>query len=534
MTAPRKRWTIVTMSTGLALLVSMLYLGLGAWLFQSDRQVIMLTPNAGRGFFVAGGLLAALAGLGVFLEWSSSGRSRSRVSGSTPVQRPIETPPLERIDFNLSKVLAEVADVVMARAGIKGLGLACEAQDSAPVELVGDPAPLRQILSHLLDNAVKFTEKGRVSVYAMKDRRDRRPGALLFSVSDTGCGVDRDRLERLFRDSEDPPSSSSAGAGGLYACRRWARTLGGTLWAESQPGEGTIVYFTAVYDLAAPPAVRPLPDMSGPAQDPGPATPPAVGPDSLPLAGTADPAPSETRAHAAAEPSQNEASVVPSTPLETSAAPGEPIHTAMDGRPAAESERPDQTPGAPDRAPALEKGRVSEDFGNGPGPVATKADHSNDSNGSPAQDTSAEADPGERRSVNILLADPSEESRFFILSYFEYLSFFWDTAENTEETVERFKSGVYDLIILDADMPSAGGLSVARAIRAWEAETRKENRTPMIMLLPATAGDADAEKCRDAGCDGHLIKPVQNLQLLKAIDHHIMSRLTSSPASLPA
>ncbi|MDW7709922.1 MAG: ATP-binding protein [Deferrisomatales bacterium] len=140
----------------------------------------------------------------------------------------------------------------LARA--KGLGFSWSVAADVPDSLWGDPARLSRALGALLDNAVKFTEQGKVTVAVRRDRLDGKRGCLRFEVADTGRGIapeERDRLFRAFEQAEPAATHSYEGLGlGLALCAALAERMGGRAWAESGSGRGSTFFFTACFDEA--------------------------------------------------------------------------------------------------------------------------------------------------------------------------------------------------------------------------------------------------------------------------------------------
>jgi CheY-like chemotaxis protein len=118
-----------------------------------------------------------------------------------------------------------------------------------PIRLVGDRLRLRQVLLNLIGNAVKFTERGQVLVTVERDRESFVPGHLHFSVADTGIGIPKDKLEKVFSSFTQADSSTTrqyGGSGlGLAIVRRLVGLMGGRVWVESDLGHGSVFHFTA-------------------------------------------------------------------------------------------------------------------------------------------------------------------------------------------------------------------------------------------------------------------------------------------------
>jgi CheY-like chemotaxis protein/HPt (histidine-containing phosphotransfer) domain-containing protein len=162
---------------------------------------------------------------------------------------------LERRPFDLRTTIEESLDLLAPRTMDKQVDLVYEVADQIPGLIAGDAQRVRQVLVNLLANAVKFTEKGdvfvKVEMMAAPPEELPNPGAirLHFLVRDTGIGIPPDRLVRLFRAFTQADVSTArmyGGTGlGLAISRRLVELMGGRLWAESVPGQGSTFHFTA-------------------------------------------------------------------------------------------------------------------------------------------------------------------------------------------------------------------------------------------------------------------------------------------------
>ncbi|HEX9115076.1 MAG TPA: GAF domain-containing protein, partial [Anaerolineae bacterium] len=198
---------------------------------------------------------------------------------------------LEAEPLDLRECVEDVLDLFAARAAEKGLDLAYQIGPEVPEAIAGDVTRLRQILSNLISNAIKFTEHGEVVVTVERDRRiveppdgpsgaveqlavptpvpsagqstkgspDESPARLHFAVRDTGIGIPADRMHRLFQSFSQVDASTARRYGGtglgLAISRRLIQMMGGGMWAESQPGVGSTFHFT----MAAPQVPAPVP-----------------------------------------------------------------------------------------------------------------------------------------------------------------------------------------------------------------------------------------------------------------------------------
>ncbi|HET6255287.1 MAG TPA: response regulator [Puia sp.] len=158
--------------------------------------------------------------------------------------------------FDLCELIGDAVDIFAIRAFEKQLELICDIDPSIPPRVWGDPLRIRQILINLLGNAVKFTEKGEVAIEVRKTGKylvdgDRRYLPLSFTIRDTGIGIPKEKINRIFESFTQADSSTTRKYGGtglgLTISRSLAEGMGGQLTAESQAGEGSI--FTLILRL---------------------------------------------------------------------------------------------------------------------------------------------------------------------------------------------------------------------------------------------------------------------------------------------
>ncbi|MEP7100890.1 MAG: response regulator [Burkholderiales bacterium] len=177
---------------------------------------------------------------------------------------------IESIPFELGDVLDQFASLVGMRADEKGLELLYALPTGLPMSLIGDPSRLGQILLNLGNNAVKFTERGDVTIAISETAREAERVTLHFEVRDTGIGLAaaaRDRLFQPFTQADASTSRRFGGTGlGLAICRHLVETMGGRIGADSEPGRGSCFHFSLPFGLqqraeAAPPHL--LGDLRG-------------------------------------------------------------------------------------------------------------------------------------------------------------------------------------------------------------------------------------------------------------------------------
>ena len=174
---------------------------------------------------------------------------------------------LESIEFKTQETVEEVVELLANRAQVKGVELACFVHDDVPFVVRGDPGRLRQILTNLIGNAIKFTEQGEVFVQVQLDRistNDTTPSPiesgsggdthpertchLRFSIRDTGIGITPEQIGRLFQPFSQADGSMARKFGGtglgLIIAKQLVEMMGGTIGVESTPGQGSTFWFT--------------------------------------------------------------------------------------------------------------------------------------------------------------------------------------------------------------------------------------------------------------------------------------------------
>lgn len=161
---------------------------------------------------------------------------------------------VERIGFSLARLIGDIRTLMEVRTVQKGLSLSIELPDHVPDWIVTDPMRLKQILLNLIGNAIKFTDQGVIRIVVDFNIADAGSGMLTIEVIDTGIGISKDELERLFEPFVQADTSTARRFGGtglgLAICRRLASLLGGEISAESQPGQGSTFRVTLPVDLA--------------------------------------------------------------------------------------------------------------------------------------------------------------------------------------------------------------------------------------------------------------------------------------------
>jgi signal transduction histidine kinase/CheY-like chemotaxis protein len=190
-----------------------------------------------------------------------------------------ESAPIASIPFRIDETMEQVVALLRARAAAQGNRLSIAVATGTHPAWLGDPARIRQILTNLTANAIRFTEAGEVRIEA----RETAAGALELSVSDTGAGIPADRMATLF----DRFQRSEEGTGlGLSICRDLAARMGGTIGVTSAPGRGSVFAVTLPLPRVPDGEVVPLEEAAPAAKGPPPAIrpgPPVLVVDDVPV-----------------------------------------------------------------------------------------------------------------------------------------------------------------------------------------------------------------------------------------------------------
>ena len=160
---------------------------------------------------------------------------------------------IDPVPFLLHKTLTDLVKPLSVRAQQKGLELTCQIRRGVPTVVVADPVRLRQVITNLLGNAVKFTQKGSVTLHVETESAQHGSAKLHFAVIDTGVGIPRDKQSLIFDAFSQAESSTTRRFGGtglgLTISARLVEMMGGEIWVESEAGRGSTFHFTTVAQI---------------------------------------------------------------------------------------------------------------------------------------------------------------------------------------------------------------------------------------------------------------------------------------------
>jgi signal transduction histidine kinase len=162
---------------------------------------------------------------------------------------------LEMLDFDLRVTLDNMNDILAVRAQQKQLEYACVIEPEVPSKLRGDPGRLRQVMTNLMGNAIKFTEMGEVTIHVSAVSETAEDAKLRFAINDTGIGIPSNRVNALFEAFTQADSSTTRRYGGtglgLTISKRLVELMGGVIGVETEMGKGSTFWFTATFTKQA-------------------------------------------------------------------------------------------------------------------------------------------------------------------------------------------------------------------------------------------------------------------------------------------
>jgi signal transduction histidine kinase/DNA-binding response OmpR family regulator len=434
---------------------------------------------------------------------------------------------LDKTEFSLDDVLRQALELIAPRARDKGLTLTLDRESSTPPWLIGDPSRLRQVLVNLLGNAVKFTDRGGISL-VVSGTASAAPAEITFAVVDSGPGVASEQLEHIFSDFVQADSSTTRNFGGtglgLGISRRLVELMGGRLRVTSTVGQGSTFTFSALFGVGVPHRVpHEIINLDG-------CRVLLVDDDAInrlvlreTLAGWGADSHDFGRPERAL--TELARAVAEQQPYSLAIVDG--LMPSMDGFEAARRMRllaPDlpvvmlasDTSRGDDlrRSEAGISGFALKPI-NRPELLRVIAKALHVSIGPRAPAPPVEPPPFPSRSLSILVAEDFADNRVLIDAYLQGSPHTITFAEDGQHTVTLFMAGRFDLVLMDIQMPVMDGLEATRAIRSFESQ---EARTPVpIVALTANAGPEAVAASRTAGCNDHLSKPIAKRALLDAI-----------------
>jgi two-component system sensor histidine kinase/response regulator len=442
---------------------------------------------------------------------------------------------IDRTPFNLRETLEETIRTFGIRAGEKGLELACDIRSDVPQIVVGDPTRLRQIIVNLLGNAIKFTDQGEVVLQTEVKLLQEHSASLHFTIRDTGIGISTDKQKLIFEafaQADSSPSRKYGGTGlGLAISTRLVEMMGGRIWLESEPGQGSTFHFTA--DIGLPQAPFARQERNGEITLAG-----------IPVLIVDDNATNRriletTLLQWGMKPTIAESGMAALTALRRAKQAGnknlllllDAQMPGMDGFTLVEKVRQDPelpTPTVMMLTSGGQRGDAERCRELGIFAYLTKPIRQWELREAILGVLGMKQEKGEkaklltrhtlhetRRRLHVLLAEDNAINRELVLRLLSKRGHTVVVAANGKQAVSAFEAQSFDVILMDAQMPEMDGFEATAAIR--HKEMTAGTHVPIIAIT-AHAMKGDRERCLSAGMDGYVSKPVQAEELIRAVE----------------
>lgn len=446
---------------------------------------------------------------------------------------------VEKIAFALRDTLYDAVRVLCVAAHKKGLEVIVDIAPDVPARVVGDPMRLRQVITNLLGNAVKFTERGEVALEVKLLANDDMAATLQFTLRDTGIGIAADKQQVIFNAFSQADVSTTRRFGGtglgLAICRRLVQMMEGRLWLDSREGEGTRFHFTIRFGVEA--AAMPVPPggLSGKRAlvvEDNPFVARQLAGYLRQLGVDAKEMQEGTAALAAVEHARRTGEpyhfVIVDSMMETpggfdlaelrkGAGPEEKLLVML----TTENQRREL-----ERLRRLETGAHLvkpvgiEDLIEALAVVNADGLASAGALELDAFDlgTGAQTAPSTNADVlDVLVVEDNPINQELAAKLLQKRGHHVVIANNGAEAVDQFETGSFDVVFMDLQMPVMGGIEATEAIRAREMRrswvASQDLRAVYIAAMTANILDSDREQCRQAGMDDFIAKPLRPVDL---------------------
>ncbi|MBY0455420.1 MAG: response regulator [Burkholderiaceae bacterium] len=452
---------------------------------------------------------------------------------------------IETIGFNLPVTITEALKSIAARAQKKGLTLVIDLPEDFPTMVEGDPGRIRQVLSNLCDNAIKFTSRGDITIRAEASVADGDHCIVTLSISDMGIGIPKDKQAQIFQAFTQADASTTRQFGGtglgLTICARLVQLMGGKIWVESETGVGSTFHFSVRLKR------RNLLDETN---------------KQLPLltlwkgfsALVVDDHSTNRRSLShwlhtwgfRVDEAQNGIEALEK--CQKTVQDSQPYHLIildvhmplLDGFGFAAALKAQNLQGTTQLV-MLSSGGSKGDSQRcrelGIGSYLTKpatpvelretltrilAPHGTDAPNPPIYErtfVTRHSLKEQQRQLNILVVEDNPVNQKLVTLLLGKMGHKVTLVQNGQEAVDIFPTSGWDVVLMDMQMPVMGGIEATRIIRKNEPPGQ---RTPIIAMT-ANAMASDSEECLNAGMDEHLSKPI-NVKLLQTLLDHFCAR----------
>jgi two-component system sensor histidine kinase/response regulator len=459
---------------------------------------------------------------------------------------------LDEVNFDLRELIADSTRSISSRAYRKGLEIACKVADNVPNILHGDPLRLRQILTNLVGNAIKFTDEGEIIIEVTQESSSGKSCVLRFAVRDTGIGISEEDQKRVFAPFTQADASTTrrfAGTGlGLAIAGHLINCFRGQFWVESEVGVGSTFFFTARFALAdeakseakpVAPAVEKLRDLPVLVADDNETTREIL---------------TKLLSDWQMKPVVAADAKTALEHMESAQSQGKPIRLAVidaimperDGFQLIEEIKAKQELStktilmlsSTDRLAFKERCQEVEFDGVLEKPISQSNlfDAIVSALGVSTVDSVRISDfsklPPTKRTLNVLLAEDTPANRKVAERVLAKRGHNVVPAANGREAVDLFHQNAFDVILMDVQMPSMDGFQATEAIRSYEEDHRSEHRIPIIAMT-AHAMVGDRHRCLAAGMDDYISKPINIRRLVEMVETYGQEGIHSADTEEP-
>jgi two-component system sensor histidine kinase/response regulator len=450
----------------------------------------------------------------------------------------------EVLDFDLVETVEGALDMFAERARHKGIELACSLPSDLPRRLRGDPGRLRQVITNLLGNAIKFTEKGEVVVRVARESETDTHAVISVSIKDTGLGISdevQSRLFQAFTQADNSTTRKFGGTGlGLAISKQLVELMGGKIGVNSEPGKGSTFWFNVRLEkqtgpVAPAPSIftRDLFDLRVLVVDDNATNrqilrhqlfawkmqkgSAANGYEALDLLRTAvaDKKPFDLALLDMQMPEMDGMTLARAIKADPSISSTRLIILTSMGYMHTQDELKAAGVDAYLIKP-VKQSRLFDCLVSVLGKTAAENVLAKDPKN--ALSVHPFAEKAQMQNVRILLAEDNIVNQRVALAQLKGLGFTADAVANGHEVLSALRQVPYDLIFMDCQMPEMDGYEASRFIRQAERASNANWKVPVrIVAMTANAMTGDREKCIAAGMDDYLSKPVRKADLQAAL-----------------